>query len=315
MTRVVVVGNGMAGARFAHELLDRDPGRRFTITVVGDEPGGAYNRVLLSNVLAGITRADRITTAGPDWYAAHGVTLRAGTPVIEIDRATQTVHLAGGGALPYDVLVLATGSAPLLPPVPGLRRPDGSLRPGAALFRTRDDCVAIDGWATNATRAVVLGAGVLGLEAARALAGRGLAVTVVQREDRLMERQLDAVAGRVLRRTLRGLGVDIVAGVTAAEVHGSDHVTGVTLSDGSHIDAELLVLCCGVRPRVDLARAAALEVRSGVVVDDRLRTVSDERIFAIGECAEHRGRLYGLVAPVWEQARVAAAVLAEESSA
>jgi assimilatory nitrate reductase electron transfer subunit len=312
--RVVVIGNGMAGFRFVQELLDRDPDRRFDITVVGDEPGGAYNRVLLSNVLAGTTRPDAITIAGEGWYADHGVALRAGTPVAAIDRAARKVQLGDGDSLPYDVLVLATGSAPLLPPLPGLRRGDGSLVAGAAMFRTRDDCVAIDERAAQARQAVVVGAGVLGLEAARALAGRGLAVTVLQRDDRLMERQLDASAGRVLRRTLRGLGVEIAAGVTATEVHGGDRVTGVTLSDSTLVDADLLILCCGVRPRVGLAVESALDVRDGVVVDDCMRTIGDERIFAIGECAEHRGRLYGLVAPVWEQARVAAAVLADHAS-
>ncbi|MFL6111411.1 MAG: FAD-dependent oxidoreductase [Catenulispora sp.] len=330
--KVVVVGNGMAGCRFVQELLERTD--RFDVTVVGDEPGGAYNRILLSNVLAGATRADATTIAGEEWYAERGVTLRSGTAVVAVDRGARTVRLADGTSLPYDRLVLATGSTAFVPPTPGLRRDDGSLIAGAALFRTREDCTAIDAWAARATRAVVVGAGVLGLEAARALAGRGLAVTVVQREDRLMERQLDAAAGRVLGRTLGRLGIDVVAGASVAAVHGGDPVsepasepsgiaalppersegvTGVTLTDGSSVAAELIVLCCGVRPRVDLAREAGLDVGHGVRVDDRMHT-ADPAVLAIGECAEHRGRLYGLVAPVWEQARVAAAVLADPSS-
>jgi assimilatory nitrate reductase electron transfer subunit len=312
--RVVVIGNGMAGCRFVQELLERDPDRRFDITVVGDERGGAYNRVLLSNVLAGVTRGDSITIAEPEWFAAHGVTLRTGCAVTAIKRDAQLVQLDDGDELAYDTLVLATGSTALLPPIDGIRRTDGSLIDGAALFRTRDDCVAIDAWASHARRAVVVGAGVLGLEAARALAGRGLSVTVVQREDRLMERQLDAAAGRVLDRTLRAVGIEVLTGVTIAQVHGGDRVSGVTLSDGTALPTDLIVLCCGVRPRVELAGDAGLNVSNGVLVDDVLRTTSDERIFAIGECAEHRGRLYGLVAPVWEQARVAAIALADPST-
>jgi assimilatory nitrate reductase electron transfer subunit len=314
VTRVVVVGNGMAGCRFVEELLERNPDRTFDITVVGDEDGGAYNRVLLSNVLAGVTRADSITIADPSWFAARGVELRTGRSVLAIDRARQAVQLDDGTSLPYDTLVLATGSTALLPPIDGIRRADGTLIDGAALFRTREDCAAIDRWAAQARAAVVVGAGVLGLEAARALAGRGLHVTVVQREDRLMERQLDAAAGRVLDRTLRGLGIEVVASATVAQVHGGDRVTGVTLSDGRVVDADLMVLCCGVRPRVDLAGESGLDISHGIVVDDCMRTLTDERVFAIGECAEHRGRLYGLVAPVWEQARIAAAVIADPSS-
>ena len=312
--QVVVVGNGMAGCRFVQELLDRDPDRRFAITVISDEDGGAYNRVLLSNVLAGVTRGDAIGMAEPAWFAERGVTLRTGRAVIDIDRIRREVRLDDDTALPYDTLVLATGSTALLPPIDGIRAADGELMPGAALFRTRTDCTAIAGWADSARTAVVVGAGVLGLEAARALAGRGLRVTVVQREDRLMERQLDAVAGRVLDRTLRGIGVEVLAGVTVAQVHGTERVAGVTLSDGRQVSADLLVLCCGVRPRVDLARESGFAVASGVLVDDAMRTVTDPDVLAIGECAEHRGRLYGLVAPVWEQARIAATVLADPAS-
>ena len=315
MNRVVVVGNGMAGCRFVQELLDRDPERRFTVTVIGDEDGGAYNRVLLSTVLAGATRDDAIEMAAPSWFAARGIALHPARTVIGIDRASREVRLDDNTLLTYDTLVLATGSSALVPPIDGLRDQAGSLLPGAARFRTRADCAAIAGWAASARRAVVVGAGVLGLEAARALAGRGLPVTVVQREGRLMERQLDAVAGRVLDRTMRAGGIDIRSGVTVARVHGADRVTGVTLSDGRQLSADLLVLCCGVRPRVELARGAGLAVGSGVLVDDAMRSTTDPDVIAIGECAEHRGRLYGLVAPVWEQARVAAAVLTDPGSA
>jgi len=311
VTRVVVVGNGMAGCRFVQELLERTD--RFEITVIGDEPGGAYNRVLLSNVLAGATRPEHVTIASEAWYAEHGVKLQTGIAVVGVNRTARTITLADGSSVPYDRLVLATGSTAFVPPVDGLVRADGSLLAGAGLFRTRADCTAIADWAGTARRAVVVGAGVLGLEAARALAGRGLVVTVVQREDRLMERQLDAAAGRVLDRTLRQLGITVVAGASVAAVHWDERLTGVTLTDGTSVEAELMVLCCGVRPRADLGRAAGLAVDHGIVVDDRMAT-SDPAVTAIGECAEHRGRLYGLVAPVWEQARVAAAVLADPAS-
>lgn len=309
--RVVVVGNGMAGARFTQELVARDPDRRCALTVIGDEPGLPYNRVLLSNVLAGVARPDAIELVGADWYADHDVRLRSGVAVAAIEREARTVRLADGGAVDYDVLVLATGSVALIPPVPGLRDDTGGLRPGVALFRTRDDCAAIDRLARSARRVVVVGAGVLGLEAARGLAGRGRWVTVVQRETRLMERQLDTPAARLLGRALDRLGVEVRSGVTVAEVLGTGVVSGVTLSDGDHLDADLVVLCCGVRPRTELAEAAGLKVDRGVLVDDRLATFSDDAVYAIGECAEHAGRLYGLVAPVWEQARVAAAAIAE----
>jgi assimilatory nitrate reductase electron transfer subunit len=263
--RVVVVGNGMAGSRIVQELLERDLDRRLHITVIGDEPGGAYNRMQLSNVLAGKTRSGEITLASEAWYAGHDVTLLAGTEVLAVDRYTRTVAVAGRPGLRYDVLVLATGS-----------------------------------------HALVLGGGLLGLEAARGLAGRGVAVTVVQRGARLMEQQLDDGASAVLLRTMRKHGIEVVTEAAVRGVRGDNAVAGVALADGTEIDADLLVLCCGVRPRVELARAAGLAVGRGVIVDDQLRSVSDRDIHAVGECAEHDGRTYGLVAPAWEQARVAA---------
>jgi assimilatory nitrate reductase electron transfer subunit len=313
--RVVVVGNGMAGSRFVAELLERDLDRDCAITLVGDEPGTAYNRVLLSNVLAGVTRADAIEMASESWYSDRGVELRPGTAVRAVDLPARTAQLADATELPYDVLVLATGSTPSVPPIPGIRTAEGPLVAGAELFRTRADCAAIHRWAATARRVIVVGAGVLGLEAARALAGRGRWVTVVQREDRLMERQLDARAAAMLARALDGLGIEVRTGVTVTQVHGGERLSAVTLSDGTHCDADLIVLCCGVRPRVELARAAGLAVADGVLVDDQLRSVSDEHVYAIGECCEHDGKLYGLVAPVWEQARVAAGAVADAATA
>jgi assimilatory nitrate reductase electron transfer subunit len=302
----------MAGFRFLQELLGTSA--EFAITVVGDEPGGAYNRVQLPNVLAGAAGAASIELAGADWYAARGVTLRAGVCAVRIDRKQRLVHLSSGSAVPYDVLVLATGSCAVLPPAAGLTDGGGRLVPGAVAFRTLADCAQIQALAAGARRAAVLGGGVLGLETARALAGRGLPVTLIQRGRRLMERQLDAGASRMLARTVRSLGVTVRAGVSVREVRGGGRVTGVELDDGRVLDADLLVLCCGARPRAELARSAGLAAGAGVIVDDQLRSVTDPAIFAIGECAEHRGRTHGLVAPSWEQARVAAQVIAGQGS-
>jgi assimilatory nitrate reductase electron transfer subunit len=317
LRRIVVLGNGMAGSRFVQELFEVDPQRRYEITVIGDEPGGAYNRILLSEVLAGRISQDDIQLATQEWYAAQGVTLLDRVTAVRVDRATRTVQVADGpveSAVPYDVLVFATGSSPVVPPFPGLRRADGDLLRGAVAFRTLGDCAAIEQLVPDATSATVVGGGLLGLEAARGLAGRGLPVRLLQREPWLMERQLDADAGRVLARTVRRMGVRILADVSIAEVFGEDRARGVVLTDGRTFETDLLVLSCGVRPRVELAREAGLRVNSGILVDDRLRAVDDPRILAIGECAEHRGRTYGLVAPAWEQARVAAQTLADPDS-
>lgn len=309
-TRVVVVGHGMSGSRFVQELVARDVDRRCAITVIGDEATGPYNRVQLSNVLAGITKADSIQLVRTQWYAEHQVQVVEGSAAISIDRDRHEVVLAEGRRETYDALVLATGSEAVLPPVRGLVT-DGGIVAGATLFRTLDDCERIDRSATEAQHAVVLGGGVLGVEAARGLAGRGLEVTLVQRGTHVMERQLDRDAGRLLRRSLDALGVRVVTGRGVAEVvAGTGAVTAVVLEDGTRLPCELFVVCCGVRPRADLARAAGLRVDRGVVVDDRLRSVDDPAVWAVGECAEHRGTLHGLVAPCWEQAAAAAQVVA-----
>lgn len=299
---IVIVGNGMAGSRLAQQLRARRID--LPITVIGAETGGTYNRVLLSHVLAGSARADDIALTNLDWYARHDVTLLAGVRATAIDQDRRLVHTDDGRSVPYETLVLATGSTAVVPP--GL-----TGAPHAIAFRTLDDCAAIVARAARATRAVVLGGGLLGLEAARGLAGRGLCVTVVHLAGHLMERQLDADAGRVLSRTLRALGIEVVTAACTTAVLDD----GVLLDDGRHIDADLVVLACGVRPDVGLARAAGLTVDRGIVVDDQLRTISDKRIYAIGECAQHGGQVYGLVAPAWEQARVLADVLTGRTAA
>jgi assimilatory nitrate reductase electron transfer subunit len=300
---IVVVGNGMAGSRLVSELRARDHALR--ITVFGAEAAQPYNRVLLSNVLAGITAPGDIGLTDPGWYAANHVDARLGEEVVAIDRAHKTVTSADGTVTPYDRLVLATGSAPVVPPLPGL---DAD---GVVAFRTLDDCRAIMDRAAGAGSAVVVGGGLLGLEAARGLAGRGLRVTVVHLAGHLMERQLDAeVAGGVLQRTIGDLGVRTLVGARLTGARAEDgRVTGVELDDGTVLAADLVVLACGIRPKTGLALAAGLTVDRGVVVVDRAEPVDDPDVHAIGECAQHQGTVYGLVAPAWEQARILADLL------
>jgi len=304
--RVVVVGYGMAGARLAEEVRARDPGGdRVALTVVGEEPHPAYNRVLLSGVLAGGVAVDAVRLHEPDWGARTAVDLRTGTRVVRLDRAARAVELAGGERLPYDALVLATGSTPWLPPVDGLSGPDGRLADGVVTFRDLDDCGRILAAARPGAPVAVLGGGLLGLEAARGLAGRGNLVTVVHPVGHLMERQLDPGAGRVLADALGRTGVEFRFGRLARRhTPGS----GLELDDGSRVPADLVVVSAGVRAAADLARAAGLLVERGVVVDDALRT-SDPRVHALGDCAQHRGVVGGLVQPAWEQAAVLADLL------
>jgi assimilatory nitrate reductase electron transfer subunit len=299
---VVIAGNGMAGARLVGELRSRD--RHRPITVFGAEEAQPYNRVMLSHVLAGVSGPGDIRLTDPGWYADNDVDVRLGVPVTGIDRDARTVTSADGDVTRYDTLVLATGSAPVVPPLPGLDTE------GVVVFRTIGDCQAILRHAESARSAVVVGGGLLGLEAARGLAGRGLPVTIVHRPRHLMDRQLDPEAGGVLRRVLGDLGVDALLGARMASARTRDgRVTGVELDDGTVLETDLVVLACGVRPETGLAVAAGLSVDRGVLVDDRLRSIDDPDVHAIGECAQHQGTVYGLVAPAWEQARVVASVL------
>lgn len=299
MKRVVVVGYGMAGARFADEVLRRDPS--VTLTVLGDEWHPAYNRVLLSSVVARSMTADRVRLHDYDWAATHGVDLRLGVDVTGIDRARRVV-LVDGGEVPYDALVLATGARAWIPPTEGLQEPDGSLAPGVVSFRTLDDCARITEAALPGMPVAVLGGGLLGLEAARGLAGRGCLVTVVHPVGHVMERQLDAGAGRVLARSLGELGIEFRLGSAAEKYLAGD---GLALADGSQVPAELVVVSAGVRANTGLAVDAGIAVDRGVLVDDALRT-SDPRVHAIGDCAQHVGTVAGLVQPAWEQAAVLA---------
>ncbi len=304
--RLVVIGNGMAGARFVEELLARGGAEQFEIVMFGDEPYGNYNRILLSGVLSGTHREGDIFLNPLAWYDRNGVTLHAGKQVRSIDRKAKLVR-ADGLDVPYDLLVLATGSAPFLPPIEGLRDASGALKKGVFVFRTLDDCHGIAKYAREGgtRRAAVLGGGLLGLEAARGLLNFELEVNVVHLMPHLMELQLDVMASLILRQTLERMKVKIQLEKQTREVRGQDRVEGLRFRDGTALDCELLVISAGIRPNAGLAKDCGLEVARGVVVDDRMAS-SDPDIYAIGECAEHRGALYGLVAPLWDQARVLA---------
>ncbi|MFJ4864120.1 NAD(P)/FAD-dependent oxidoreductase [Streptomyces sp. NPDC088748] len=330
--RVVVIGGGLAGLRLAQRL-----GPAAAVTVLGEETRAPYNRVLLAEVLAG--RYAPEVTALP----APGPALRRGVRAVRIDRTDRTVLCDDGTVAQYDTLVLATGSNAVLPPLRGLFEPEGrDLPDGVHAFRTMDDCLALSAALRPGVRAVVIGGGLLGVSAARALAARGAQVVLAQQGERLMERQLDAEASALLHTHLTSLGVEIhtecrVRGLRirpaggpgaahpaekvppAEQAHpaeqtrpaprgGTRKVTGVELADGYRLEADLVVLACGVRPRTGLARAAGLDVRTGIVVDDHLRT-GDPHIHAIGDCAEHAGQVYGLAGAALEQADVLAAVL------
>lgn len=299
---MVVIGGGLAGLRLAQRL-----GPAAAVTVLGEEPHAPYNRVLLADVLAGRYAPEVIALPAP------GPVLRRGVRAVRVDRADRLVHCDDGSALPYDALVLATGSNPVLPPLRGLFAPEGRKLPaGVHAFRTMDDCLALAAALRPGVRAVVIGGGLLGVSAARALAARGAAVVLAQQGERLMERQLDAGAAALLHAHLTELGIEIHTECRVRDLRTSAaadrRVTGVELADGYRLGADLVVLACGVRPRTGLARAAGIEVRTGILVDDALRT-SDPRVHAIGDCAEHAGRVYGLAGAALDQADALAALL------
>ncbi len=305
---LVVIGNGMAGMRTVEELLARDEAHHYRITVFGAEPHVNYNRIMLSSVLAGDKSLDDIVINPQDWYDDNGIRLYAGDPVARIDRGSKTVTAASGRTLPYDCLLLATGSRPLAPPIPGLGLP------GVCAFRDIADVGKMLESARIHKRAVVIGGGLLGLEAAWGLKQQGMSVALVHLMPTLMERQLDAAAGQLLQRDLDRRGIAFFTNGQTEEILGTDHAEGVQLADGRTIPADLVVLAIGIRPNIDLARAAGLEVNRGVKVFDDMRT-SDPDIFAVGECVEHRGQVFGLVAPLWDQAKVCAAQLAGDEAA
>ncbi len=300
--RLVIVGAGMAAHSLVEELLARAPGRH-AITLLGAERHAPYNRILLSQVLSGEKRREDAGLADAAGLASRGVRFRGGAAVAAIDRALRFVVTAAGESIGYDKLVLATGSQPFRPAIPG------AGLPGVVGFRDLDDVEAMLEAARPGARAVVIGGGLLGLEAAAGLARRGMAVTVVHLMPSLMERQLDADAARLLAGSLATRGIGVAVAAEAEAILGGEKVAGVRLKGGQTLPADLVVIAIGIRPNADLARRSGLACGRGVVVDDGLGT-ADPAVLALGECIEHRGQTFGLVAPIWEQARVLADRLA-----
>ncbi|WP_234413832.1 nitrite reductase large subunit NirB [Ideonella sp. A 288] len=312
--KLVVVGNGMAGVRAVEELLKLAPAL-YDITIFGAEPHPNYNRILLSPVLAGEQTIDEIILNPLDWYAEHGITLHTGQTVTKVDRVKRVVHAQGADgstvSAPYDRLLLATGSTPFMLPVPG------KDLAGVIAYRDIADTEAMIDAATKYKHAVVIGGGLLGLEAANGLMRRGMQVTVVHLMPWLMERQLDDTAGRLLQKSLEDRGLKFMLGAQTQALIGDQdggkggRVMAVQFKDGTEIPADLVVMAAGIRPNTALAESMGLHCQRGIVVNDTLQTTTDARIYAVGECAAHRGIAYGLVAPLFEQGKVCATHLAE----
>jgi nitrite reductase (NADH) large subunit len=304
---LVVIGNGMAAARLAQEIASRALGR-YAVAIIGDEPRLAYNRVLLSSVLAGEIASQEIELQPAKWWRDRGVTLSYGRAATSVDLQSRRVVLADGRLVPFGKLVFATGSQPLRLNIPG------ADLPGVHTFRDSRDVDLLLKLAAGQKRAVVIGGGLLGLEAAYGLAKAGAPVTLVHLMDRLMERQVDAPAAALLKRLVEEKGIDIRLNASTKAIFGDGKVQGIELADGTRIAADAVIFAAGIRPNAALAQAAGIAVGRGIVVDDRLAT-SVEGVYALGECAEHRGTCYGLVEPAYEQAKVLAENLAGRTAA
>ena len=301
MQELIVVGNGMAPSRALEKLNEKDPDA-YNVTIFNAEPRVSYNRVMLSPVLSGEEDFEKTIIHGDDWYFKHNFILYRGCPVTEIDRESKTVKAVNGIAEPYDKLLIATGSSPIKLSVPGIDKK------GVLSYRDLDDVKAMLAAAETRRQAVVIGGGLLGLEAAAGLRNRGMEVTVVHRNPTLMDRQLDETAGHLLQLAIESLGIRVLTGRHTKAITGDKHVEGVLFRDGSSIQADIVVMAVGIRPSVWLAENAGLHIERGIVVDKHMRT-SDPDILAIGECAEFQGATYGLLAPLYEMANVAAATL------
>jgi nitrite reductase (NADH) large subunit len=304
--RLVIVGAGMASGRLLEHLFTADPDA-FEVTLFNAEPRGNYNRLMLSPVLSGEKTYDEIVTHDSDWYAVNGVDCRFGEAVVKIDREQRIVH-SGQSAAPYDKLVVATGSAPFIIPVPG------KDLPGVCTYRDLEDTNAMIAASAHGAKAVVIGGGLLGLEAAAGMAARGAEVTVIHLMGHLMERQLDPAAGYLLQKDLERRGIRIHCKGATKAILGRDRVEAVLLEDGTVYDADLVCMAVGIRPEVRIATDAHLDVGRGISVNDQLQT-SDPAIYALGECVEHDKQLFGLVAPLYDQAKVLAMALIGQDAA
>ncbi|HEY7334457.1 MAG TPA: nitrite reductase large subunit NirB [Bryobacteraceae bacterium] len=305
MKKLVVVGNGMAGVACVEQILKQ--GHEFEITIFGDETHVNYNRILLSTVLAGEKSADDIVLNGIDWYRDNGIRARLGVRVEHIDRARRLAIGNDGAAAPFDKLILATGSSAFIPPIQGVEKKN------VHVFRTLDDTRDLIAKANKGIKAVVIGGGLLGLEAARGLQLRGCEVTVVHLMETLMERQLDATGGEYLRRKIESFGIRVLMPKRTQALVGNGRVDGLRFDSGEEIEADLVVVAAGIKPNIELAQKSGIEVRRGIVVNDHMQT-SDPDIFAVGECTEHRGQTFGLVAPLMEQGKVLAGAIAGNRS-
>lgn len=299
--RLLLVGNGMAGMRTIDEILARAR-EAFEIEVIGAEPHPNYNRILLSSVLAGDREIDDIVLHSREWYDTNGIKLTLGDAAVKLDTRTRIVTTASAGTISYDKLILATGSRPVVPPIAGLNLP------GVCAFRNIADLELMRAMSRCGGRAIVVGGGLLGLEAAFGLKKRGMAVTVLHLMGSLMERQLDQAAGLLLQRDLERRGITVLTKAQTEAIVGRTHAEAVHLADGRELAADIVVFAVGVRPNIDLARDGGLDVNRGIIVDDFM-AASEPGVFAVGECVEHRGQIFGLVGPLWEQARICAAVL------
>ncbi|MEH6800157.1 MAG: FAD-dependent oxidoreductase [Halopseudomonas sabulinigri] len=302
--KLVLIGNGMAGVRTLEELLKLTPDL-YDITVFGAEPHPNYNRIMLSPVLAGEQEFSDIILNDLDWYHSHGITLHTGKRIVTIDRRGRKVVAEDGTEAHYDRLLLATGSNPFMPPLPG------NHLTGVIGYRDIDDTQLMMDTALTHKHAVIVGGGLLGLEAANGLTLRGMQVTVIHKGQWLLDRQLDERAGQQLQAALEQRGIQFRLGLPPAQLHGDTQgrVCALDFSDGSRIAADLVVMAAGIRPNIELAERAGLACNGGILVSDTLQTF-DPRIYAIGECVSHRGIAYGLVAPLFEQAKVCANHLA-----
>jgi nitrite reductase (NADH) large subunit len=304
--RLVVIGNGMAGARTVEEIIERGGADQFAIAMFGEEPYGNYNRILLSNVLAGAEDESGIFLNSLGWYDEHGIELRAGVRVDRIDRFGKVIHANDGTTTSYDKLIIATGSRPFIPPIEGMHDRKRGFHQGVFKFRTIDDTLAMIRYAREHERAVVIGGGLLGLEAARGLQGHGVHVTLLHAGGHLMNAQLDPQGGAILKRSVEQLGIAVELNARTTAIVGREKVTGVRLDDGRTLGCDMVVIAAGVRPNTELAQLSGLQVERAIVVDDHLRVLDEPDMYAVGECVQHRGQVYGLVAPLWEQAKVLA---------
>lgn len=298
--RLAVIGNGMAGVFTVEQILKHN--HNFDITIFGDETHVNYNRILLSSVLAGEKEMDDIVLNDIEWYRANGIQAKLGLRIDKIDVAAKTIHSVHGCTTAFDKLLIATGSSPFLPPIEGIDKQ------GVFVFRTLDDAKHLLALSGPGVKAVVIGGGLLGLEAARGLQLQGCSVTVLHLGTHLMDRQLDFTGGQFLKRKLESLGIQVLCNASTTAITGNGHVEGLRLANGAEVDANLIVVAAGIKPNAALAKLAGLQVNKGIVVNEYLET-SHPDVFAVGECTEFNGQLFGLVAPLWEQGKVLAATI------